>query len=176
MNFRIFLFCIAVSAFTINYGTDLNAKNGGRIRITINPSGTQSKITKIAVFPFNTKAAANYETQGPAFADQYTKDFQQIGYDCIDRETISKTMKEQSLNPSEPADLDRAISIGKLLGADGVVLGEVVRKPGKFYDNWRYLIKLVDVGTGQTVWYVDASDVYRGEIAKRLKEELNKNK
>ena len=175
MNFKIFLFYITISVFIINYGSELDAKNSGRIRIYLNPSEkTQSKITKIAVFPFNANAARQYETQGSAFADLYTEDFREIGYNCIDREIISKKMKEQSLNPHLYVDLNTAIRIGKLLDADGVVLGEVIRTLSIFTSDWRYLIKLVDVETGQTVWTVHALNVFKGEIAHRLKEELYK--
>ena len=86
-------------------------------------------------------------------------------------------MKEQSLNPNVPVDLETALKIGKLLNADGVILGEVIRIPSLFLflESWRFIIRLVDVKTGRTIWNVDASDVNRGEIADRLKEELNKN-
>jgi hypothetical protein len=83
-------------------------------------------------------------------------------------------MREQSYKPSEPVDLDTAIRIGKLIGAEGVVMGEVTGIPRKFNDYWHYKITLVNTGTGQYVWYADASNVNRGEIAKILKEELNK--
>ena len=174
MSFKIFFLFIAASSIIMNYNTDLNAKNGGRIRITIDQSETQAKIIKVAVFPFDIRGSAIYAFQGPAVADQYAEDFRRIGYNCIDRETISKTMKEQSLNPNVPVNLDTAIRIGKLLNADGIVLGEVIRIPDLYSYSWRYLINLVDVKTGKTVWHVDASDVLKGEIANRLKDELNR--
>ncbi|MBN2041980.1 MAG: hypothetical protein JW864_18235 [Spirochaetes bacterium] len=173
MNFRKMIFYILTGIAIITYTAELNAENSGNIKITLNPSAIQNNNRKIAVFTFNTVSAGNYIFQGPEFADQCSDDLKEIGFDCIDREIISKAVREQSLNPNNPVSLKTALNIAKIIGADGVVLGQVIRIPGLFYATYRYLMKLVDVSTGDYVWAVDAADVKYGDVTEKLKVELN---
>ncbi|MBN2038762.1 MAG: hypothetical protein JW864_01895 [Spirochaetes bacterium] len=161
------LFCITI--FSGNLFA-LNNKNQGNIRIKINTSEKQSEIKKMAVLPINTSFAPNYVSQGRDFASFLTNEFQEAGYNCIHEEVVCRIMIEQSLNQNNPVDFDTAVKIGKLSGADGVVMGELISSAYGEQQNFR--IKFINVETGKIIWYIDATNVYKGQIAEKLKSGL----
>ncbi len=68
-------------------------------------------------------------------------------YTIVERSEISKIIKEHKLSTSDLASKNRAIKIGKLVSARGVITGTVI-KTGNTYN---VIIRLVDTQTGRIV-------------------------
>ncbi len=80
----------------------------------------KSKIKKIAVFPFVIHGAK----WGDEFADSISHHFfKKGGIEIVERDALQKILKEQSLSASGAIDQDKAVEIGKMIGADLIILG-----------------------------------------------------
>ena len=78
------------------------------------------KMKKIAVFPFAIKGAS----WGDEFSDSITHQFFKSGkVEVVEREAIQKIIKEQKLSMTGLVDENKAVAIGKLLGADVIIMG-----------------------------------------------------
>lgn len=80
----------------------------------------QKRMKRVAVFPFDIKGAG----WGDEFADAISHQFFKSGkVTTIEREAIQKILQEQQLSASGLIDDKQAIKIGKLLGADVIIIG-----------------------------------------------------
>ncbi|HDP79724.1 MAG TPA: curli assembly protein CsgG [Spirochaetes bacterium] len=78
------------------------------------------KMKKIAVFPFDIKGAG----WGDEFSDAISHQFFKSGkVDIVEREAIERILKEQRLSMSGLIEDTQAVRIGKMLGADVIILG-----------------------------------------------------
>ncbi len=104
------VFCIIallVSCTTIDVAVDKDIK-------------LHKKMTKIAVFPFDVKGA----TWGDEFSDAISHQFfKQTNVEVVEREAIERILKEQQLSMSGLIDDKQAVRIGKMLGADVIIIG-----------------------------------------------------
>ena len=78
------------------------------------------KLNKIVVFPFEIKSAHC----GDEFSDSITHYLFKTGrVDVVERQELEKILKEQRLSMTGLLDSDKSARVGKLLGADVMVLG-----------------------------------------------------
>lgn len=78
------------------------------------------KLNKIIVFPFDIKSAQ----WGDEFSDSITHYLFKTGrVDVVERQELEKILKEQRLSMSGLLDSDKTARVGKLLGADVMVIG-----------------------------------------------------
>ncbi len=83
-----------------------------------------SQVTKVAVLPFNTKGMA-------AISDELTKSFESV-YDfneyftLVPQNKVRQVMRSEGINFSQKIEYTDAQRIGKAVGADYIVIGEVV--------------------------------------------------
>jgi len=78
------------------------------------------KLNKIVVFPFEIKSAH----WGDEFSDSITHYLFKTGrVDVVERQELEKILKEQRLSMTGLLDSDKSARVGKLLGADVMVLG-----------------------------------------------------
>jgi TolB-like protein len=78
------------------------------------------KMKKIAVLPFDVKGA----DWGDEFSDSIIHQFfKSSAVEVVEREAIERILKEQRLSMSGLIDDTQVVKIGKLLGADVIVLG-----------------------------------------------------
>lgn len=85
-----------------------------------NKQAIQKRMKRVAVFPFDIKGAG----WGDEFADAISHQFFKSGkVTTIEREAIQKILQEQQLSASGLIDDKQAVKIGKLLGADVIIIG-----------------------------------------------------
>lgn len=90
----------------------------------------KQKMNKVAVFPFDIKGSS----WGDEFSDCISHHFFKSGrIEVIEREAIERILKEQNLSMSGLVDDGGAVKIGKLLGADVIIIGRgsALRIPSK---------------------------------------------
>ncbi len=112
------------------------------------------KMEKIAVFPFTIRGAQ----WGDEFADSITHQFFKTGkIEVVEREAIEKVLKEQKFSMTGFVDESKAVQIGKLLGADVIIIGRGTElqyrhpaKPGVMVPNLvdTFTLKAINVETG----------------------------
>jgi TolB-like protein len=107
---------------------------------------------RVAVLPFD-NALGGY-TEASAIADEFSLQLGKIGrFDIVERERVTELFKEQDFDPKR-LDAKTAVAIGKMLGAHGVVMGNVTEyRAGRV----GLQVKLVGVETGEIAW--QASDI-----------------
>jgi hypothetical protein len=78
------------------------------------------KLNKIVVFPFEIKNAH----WGDEFSDAITHHLFKTGrVEVVERQELEKILKEQKLSMTGLLDSDKTVKVGKLLGADVIVIG-----------------------------------------------------
>ncbi len=83
-------------------------------------TGLKSKIKKIAIFPFSVDGAR----WGDEFSDAISHHFfKKANIEIVERSSLEKILKEQSLSMSGMIDQSKALKIGKMIGADLIFLG-----------------------------------------------------
>ncbi len=79
-----------------------------------------NKLKKVAVFPFDVKGAG----WGDEFSDAISHCFFKTGrVEVVEREALERILKEQNLSMTGLIDDKSAVKIGKLLGADVILVG-----------------------------------------------------
>jgi hypothetical protein len=109
------------------------------------------KFKKIAVFPFDI-AGTHW---GGEFSDSITHHFFKTGkIEVVERDALNKIMKEQNLSMTGLIDDTNAVKVGKLLGADVIVIGRgtMLKKHQKSGDEMNmidtFTLKAINVETG----------------------------
>lgn len=102
---------------------------------------------RVAVLPFE-NTSGDYSAS-PKVTDEFNLQLGKIGqFDLVERIRIEALYKEQDFNPNR-IDQETAVKIGKMLGAHGVILGQVIEySKGKVGIS----IRLVNVETGKQIW------------------------
>ncbi|MEW6609185.1 MAG: CsgG/HfaB family protein [bacterium] len=102
---------------------------------------------RIAVLPFE-NTSGDYSA-GPKVTDEFNLQLGKLGdFDLVERIRIETLYKEQDFDPNR-IDQETAVKIGKMLGAHGVILGQVIEySKGKVGIS----IRLVNVETGKQIW------------------------
>ena len=115
-----------------------------------------AKPMRVAVLPF--KPHPGFPASGELAYEAFSTNLLQLkGYSVIDRGALDQLIKEQKLTQTGVIDQEKAVEIGKLLGAEGVVLGTVTEyiprnyllfPPAKVSLNAR----LINTRTGEVEW------------------------
>ncbi len=106
---------------------------------------SQNNQKTIAVLPFEGNSK---DFEPVSFAEKLTHELVKSGnYQIIERSKIDRVLKEQSLNQKGITSQDESMKIGKLLSAEGVVVGSVIRE-----NQYTTIIaRIVDTETGK-IW------------------------
>ncbi|MBI4777758.1 hypothetical protein HY792_02395 [Candidatus Desantisbacteria bacterium] len=102
---------------------------------------------RVAVLPFEN--LSDDSSAGPKITDEFNLQLGKLGhFDLVERLRIEELYKEQNFNPNR-IDQATAVKIGKMLGAHGVILGNVTE-----YSKSKVgiSIRLVNVETGKQIW------------------------
>lgn len=109
------------------------------------------KLNKIVVFPFEIKNAH----WGDEFSDAVTHHLFKTGrVEVVERQELEKILKEQKLSMTGLLDSDKTVKVGRLLGADVIVigrgtaleLGSDTQEKKNLIDT--FMLKVVSVETG----------------------------
>jgi uncharacterized protein (TIGR02722 family) len=74
----------------------------------------------------------------------------------VDRELLKEMAKEKALTSTQRIDVNDAVALGKLVGADYFLAGDIMsiekQKGTKHMAYYKLTLKLVDVNTSELVW------------------------
>ena len=128
-------------------------------------SGRHGDIRKVAIMPFK----APTELIGLSVSDMFVTEMLKAGrYDLVERGQMAQVLNESELALAGLSTA-RAVEIGNMLGADGVIIGTVdeygtVAQRGRSYPVVGVSVRLIDCASGKVVWSVD--DAQRAQDAK----------
>jgi len=115
-----------------------------------------AKPVRLAVLPFKSPpgSPASGELAYEAFS---TYLLELKGYSVIDRGSLDQLIKEQKLTQTGAIDQEKAVEIGKLLGAQGVVLGTVTEYIPRSYLMFpparvSLTARMINTKTGEVEW------------------------
>lgn len=129
-----------------------------RANVYVTP-GHAKKIKKVAIMPFR----AATELIGSSVSDMLVTELLRAEH----YELLERSQMAQVLNESELAlaglSAAKAVEIGNMLGADGVIIGTVdeygtVAHRGHSYPVVGVSIRLIDCASGKVVWSVDMAE------------------
>lgn len=133
------------------------------------------KIRKVAIMPFR----APTELIGSSVSDMMvTEMLRAERYELVERSQMARVLNESELALAGLSTA-KAVEVGNMLGADGVVIGTVdeygtVAQRGRAYPVVGVSARLIDCATGKVVWSVDMaeraekSDVTLAQHARRV--------
>lgn len=130
--------------------------NACAANIIVRRAPDPARPARVAVLPF--KAHPSFPGSGELAYEAFSTNLLKLkGYSVIDRGALDQLIKEQKLTQTGVIDQDKAVEIGKLLGAEGVVLGTVTE-----YIPRNYLLfppakvsltaRLINTRTGEVEW------------------------
>ncbi|MFA6092800.1 MAG: GNA1162 family protein [Elusimicrobiota bacterium] len=111
---------------------------------------------RVAVLPFRPDPAA--ANSGALATEAFSSSILSVdAYDVLERGAMDNLLKEQQLGQTGLLDESKAVEIGKLLGADAVVLGAVTEFRERNYllfppSSVALSARMVDVKTGLVEW------------------------
>lgn len=111
---------------------------------------------RVAVFPLDRKGEARAARE-PVEDSLLMRLMERRRFEMVERQRIDDVMKELKLNKSDAIDQDAAVRVGKLLGANGVLIGTVMGREGSL----EIYTRLVDT---ETSLILGAADVYGEDI------------
>lgn len=118
------------------------------VEVVISKHGDPDEIKKVAVFKFE---KLRYYQTADKISDLLIHEFLKLGFDVVERADIERLVKEQKLSVSGFIDPKEAVAIGKLTGADTIVIG-TGELDAKDKDMLTYLvIKVISLKTGSVI-------------------------
>ena len=146
-----------------------------KARIYVNPNAGKRLYQKVAVMPFR----APVELAGASMSDLFATDLLYTHkYELVERSQMAQVLNESELSLAGLSTA-KAMEVGNMLGADGVVIGTVdeygtVAQRGRSYPVVGMSARLIDCATGKVVWSVDmagraeSADVTLPQQARRV--------
>ena len=129
-----------------------------------------SRINRVAVLPFTDAPGADAGWSGHSISGMVqTEAMKRKDWTVIERSQIDKILQEQKLQSSQNIDQTTAVRVGRLLGANGIILGSVSQYqigsiPFFFLlvvDKNTYRVgcnfRLINVETGELCWSTSAT-------------------
>jgi curli biogenesis system outer membrane secretion channel CsgG len=122
-------------------------------------SDADAKIDKVAILPFK----APTELIGASVSDLFVTEMLKAGrYELVERGQMAKVLSESELALAG-LSASKAVEIGAMMGADGVIIGTVdeystVAHRGRTYPVVGFSVRLIDCASGKVLWSVDHAD------------------
>jgi len=113
------------------------------ITVAVNSKFNTKKFGKLAILY---KPYADLNWSAKSYRDSVEVELMSMGFQMIERSHVDKIMKEQKFASTGAVDFSEAANIGKIAGANAIVLLRHKRVDRK-YSRFGY-IKIVDVETG----------------------------
>lgn len=118
-----------------------------------------SSIQRVAVMPFQ----ASTELIGTSVSDLFVTELLRTGrYQLVERSQLSSVLSESEVALSGLTET-RAIELGNMLGADGVIIGSVdeygtIALKGKTLAVVGFSVRLIDCTSGRVMWSASLAD------------------
>lgn len=125
----------------------------------VSPKAADKKYYKVAVTPFR----ASDDFVGSSIADMLaTEILKTYRYELIERSQIEQILQEQSLGIKGVTEGMMAMTVGKVLDVQGVIVGTVLEYGTRNVDNTDLPavginVRMIDTETGSIVWTVSGS-------------------
>ncbi|AFM11635.1 CsgG/HfaB family protein [Turneriella parva] len=117
------------------------------MEVVISKHVDPTTIKRVAIFKMD---RLSYR-ENDKISDLLIHEFLRLGYDVVERTELERLVKEQKLGASGFVDPNKAVEIGKLAGADSIVIGSGALAE-KEKDVLKYfVIKIVDLKSGSVV-------------------------
>jgi curli biogenesis system outer membrane secretion channel CsgG len=116
------------------------------------------QISKVAIMPFK----APTELIGSSVSDLFVTEMLKAGrYELVERGQMAQVLSESELALAG-LSASKAVEVGNMLGADGVIIGTVdeystVAQRGRTYPVVGMSVRLIDCKSGKVVWSVDCA-------------------
>ena len=135
----------------------------------------QYSVHKVAIMPFK----APTELIGSSVSDMMVTELLHVErYELVERSQMAQVLNESELSLAGLSTA-KAVEIGNMLGADGVIIGTVdeygaVAQRGRSYPVVGLSARLIDCASGKVVWSVDmagraeSADVTLPQHARRV--------
>jgi len=126
---------------------------------TVYVAPVPSSILRVAVMPFK----ASTELIGTSASDLFVTELLRTGrYQLVERSQLSRVLGEAEVSLSGLTE-ERAIELGHMLGADGVIIGSVdeygtIAVKGKSLAVVGLSVRLIDCNSGRVMWSASLSD------------------
>ena len=133
------------------------AENVQNVNVYISPH--KSDIKTVTVLPFK----APTELIGGVISDMFVTEIMHMNvYSLIERSQLSGVLNEAELSLSGISN-NKAMKVGQMVGADGVIVGTVteydmVAYKGKKYPSVGITIRLINCKTGKVQWSADYAE------------------
>jgi hypothetical protein len=127
------------------------------VRLAINKNADLAAVRRIAVVPFADSAAQSRVT------GEWQTLLLSLGYQVVERGSVDLLLRENGLSISGAVDPSEASKISRILGVDGLVIGQPGLPPRISYDRAGdyqlsepppVSVKLVDIKTARILWQV----------------------
>ena len=121
--------------------------------------GSAKAIRKVAIMPFK----APTELIGSSVSDMMVTELLHVErYELVERSQMAQVLNESELSLAGLSTA-KAVEIGNMLGADGVIIGTVdeygaVAQRGRSYPVVGLSTRLIDCASGKVVWSVDMAE------------------
>lgn len=134
------------------------------VRSSIREDIDRSQIKTVAVLPF--ASPPGEFTVGENVADMLTTELMATGkFDVVERSRIKKMLEEQHFGLTGAVDAETAQKVGKLIGAQGIMIGSVGEYGRKISTDLRggmlstlsLSARLISVETGLVIWSASVS-------------------
>jgi len=125
---------------------------------TVYVAPVPSSILRVAVMPFQ----ASTELIGTSASDLFVTELLRTGrYELVERSQLSRVLGEAEVSLSGLTE-SRAIELGHMLGADGVIIGSVdeygtIAVKGKSLAVVGLSVRLIDCNSGRVMWSASLS-------------------
>lgn len=152
-----FLFILSL---IISCGTTMQNMQKEYSDSAFSPNFDQAKTYRLAVLPVSASGVKITETEINSLNDYISLELLKTGhFSLIERKVVDDLLKEQEFGVSGVVDASTAAKIGKILGADAVMLTEIseLKRDTFFTDQDAYdskiFIRIIDASTGEILFY-----------------------
>ncbi|MBE7440724.1 MAG: hypothetical protein HS115_19935 [Spirochaetales bacterium] len=119
------------------------------VDVTFNRNVNTAEINRIAIFPFDMEARQGASGK---LEESFTVEFLRMGCNPVDRGHLNRLLKEQALSQTGITDSSHALQIGKLAGANAIVIGSGIVETRQRLDVLRKaFIQVIDVETSSVL-------------------------
>mgnify|MGYP000865272326 FL=1 len=119
------------------------------VDVTFNRNVDTGRINRIAIFPFDMEARSGASGK---LEESFTVEFLRMGCNPVDRGHLNRLLKEQALSQTGIIDSNHALEIGKLAGANAIVIGSGIVETRQRLDVLRKaFIQVIDVETSSVL-------------------------
>ncbi len=150
------------------------------VSVVISRHENPDEIRRIAIFKIEHTGRYRYRA-GEWLSDLLIHEFLRLGYDVVERAQVDHLIKEQKLSVSGFINPKEAVAIGKLAGADTIVIGNIQLDEKDSEVLQHMIIKIISLKSGSVIITINVTKKMKiqdavSEVYKALKKSLDERK